>query len=54
MKYFIPTDITANPATQQEQEQESSRNGWYPWLGLALVLSSAATTYGALAFFLID
>ena len=52
MKYLIPTDITANPATQHEQE--SSRNGWYPWLGLALVLSSAAATYGALAFFLID
>ncbi|MFC3458358.1 hypothetical protein [Massilia haematophila] len=52
MKYLIPADITANHATQDDQEP--GRSGWYPWLGLALVMATAAVTYGALAFFLID
>jgi hypothetical protein len=52
MKYLIPADAAANPATRHEQKP--SRIRWYPWLGLTLVLSTAAATYGALAFFLFD
>lgn len=52
MKYLIPADLTADQTAQHEQEP--GRSAWYPWLGLALVVSTAAVTYGALAFFLID
>ena len=52
MKYLLPADTTANRATQYEPEP--GRTGWYPWLGLALIVLTAAVTYGALAFFVID